>query len=254
MTSLPGTLLSPAQILSKGIEICVNSFARLFMLTTFIGLLMLLPSIYLAMHIGNAPVTPKQIGDFQDATWYVIQVLCMVVIVLFQGILIVRLDDIVRNGVADFRSEFQHGLRALPPLIVGSLIMAGALIAGYFLLVVPGVLLTVSLAFFQYCVVLDRQGALAALNRSHTLVWGNWWRTFWVMILMILVLLTISIVVLIPFAMLLGVHPGAFTGRDVLVEGVLEMIAGAMFTPFIFATMYVQFNDLKLRHAHLQSA
>jgi len=39
-----------------------------------------------------------------------------------------------------------------------------------------------------------------------------------------------------------------------LVEGVLEMIAAAIFTPFIFATMYVQFNDLKLRRQHIQPA
>lgn len=224
------------------------------MLTTIIGLLVLLPNIYLAMHLGNVPVTPEQISKAQDAGWFLIQLPCSIVIMLLQGVLIVRLDNMVRNGAVDFRREIQRGLRAWPALIIGGVIMVAALIAGYILLIVPGVLLTVSLAFFQFCVMLDGQGPLAALNHSHTLVWGNWWRTFWVIILMALVLILISVVVLIPFALMLGLHHGTLTGRDLLVEGVLEMIAAAIFTPFIFATMYVQFNDLKLRRQHIQPA
>lgn len=249
MASLPTTPQSPSQILSKGIEIGVNSFPKLFMLTTLAGFLALIPGLYLALHIGNVAVTPKEISAAKDWAWYLIEAPCLLIGVLLQALLIVRLDDFVQTGQTEFRAEFKRALNVLLPLIAGSIVLVCALIVGYVMLIVPGIILTISLAFFQFCVVLDRQGPIAGLNRSHTLVWGNWWRTFWVMLLILLVIVLIAVMLLAPIALLLGLHPDSVTGRDLLVENVLQMVAEALFTPFVLGVMYTQYNDLKLRRA-----
>jgi hypothetical protein len=249
MTSLPSTPQTPSQILSKGIEIGVNSFPRLFLFTTLAGFLGLIPILYTALRAGDVTITPDVITAARDTTWYLIELLCLIAGALIQAILVTRLDNLVQRGVTDFHHEWQRALHVLLPLIVGSIVMICALIVGYVLLIVPGVILTVSLAFFQFCVVLDKQGPIEALNRSHTLVWGNWWRTFWVLILMLVVIILIAVVLLVPFALMLGVHPGVVTGRGLLVQGVLEMVGEALIAPFIFAIMYTQYNDLKIRHA-----
>ncbi|HEX6550322.1 MAG TPA: hypothetical protein VF117_06585, partial [Gammaproteobacteria bacterium] len=169
--------------------------------------------------------------------------------ILLQGILLSRLDNFVQRGVTDFRGEWRRALHTWLPLFVGMIVLVGALIVGYVLLIVPGVILTVSLSFFQFCVVLDRQGPIEGLNRSHTLVWGNWWRTFLVLILMLLIIVLIAVVLMAPFAVMMGYHPGADTGRSLLIQGVMQMVAEAILTPFVLAIMYVQYHDLKLRHA-----
>lgn len=249
MTSLPSTPQVPSQILSAGIGIGANSFSRLFLFTTLAGFLGLIPVLYLALRVGDVTVTREVMDTARSGSWYLVELLCLLAGVFIQGILLARLDNLVQRTRTDFYNEWQRALQALLPLILGSIVLICALIVGYVLLIVPGVILTVTLAFFQYCVVLDHQGPIEGLNRSHTLVWGNWWRTFWVLILMLIVVVLIAVVLLVPFALMLGVHPGVDTGRSLLVQGVLEMIAQAVFSPFIIAIMYVQYNDLKMRHA-----
>lgn len=251
MTSLPSTPQVPSQILSAGIGIGANSFPKLFLFTTLVGFLGLIPVLYLAVRVGDVNLTHEVLSTARDGAWFLIELICLVSSILIQAIMLIRLDNLVQRGVTDFRGEAQHALRVLLPLIAGSIVTVCALIVGYVLLIVPGVILTISLAFFQFCVVLDRQGPIAGLNRSHTLVWGNWWRTFLVMILMLLIIILIAVVLLVPFALMLGVHPGADTGRSLLVQGVLEMVAEAVFSPFILAIMYVQYHDLKVRRALL---
>ena len=254
MPSLPATPQPPSQILSTGIGIGVNSFSKLFMFTTLAGFLGLIPILYTVLKIGNVTVTLDVMNGVRDGSWYLIELLCLLAGILLQGILLSRLDNFVQRGVTEFRGEWRSALHAWLPLFIGMIVLVGALIVGYVLLIVPGVILTVSLSFFQFCVVLDRQGPIEGLNRSHTLVWGNWWRTFLVLILMLLIIVLIAVVLTAPFAMMLGFHPGADTGRSLLIQGVMQMVAEAILTPFVLAIMYVQYHDLKLRHAQSASA
>lgn len=250
MISLPSTPQSPSQILSKGIEIGVNSFSRLFLFTTLVGFLALIPVLYLTVRIGNVTVTPEVLNSARNGTWYLIELVCLLCGILVQAVMLARLDDYVQRGTVNFGAELQRAAHVLLPLIVGSIILVFALIVGYVLLIVPGVILTVSLAFFQFCVVLDNQGPIAGLNRSHTLVWGNWWRTFAVLVLMLLIVIVIAVGLLTPIALLLGIHTGATTGRDMLIQGVMEMVGEALLTPFVLGVMYAQYHDLKLRQTH----
>ncbi|HEX5339430.1 MAG TPA: hypothetical protein VFX47_00955 [Gammaproteobacteria bacterium] len=249
MPSLSSTPQATSQILSKGIEVGVNSFPRLFLFTTLAGFLGLIPILYLVLRIGDVAITREVLSGARDATWYLIELVCFLLGVLLQGILVLRLDNLVQRGATDFRNESRYALQVLLPLFVSSVVFVCAVLVGYVLLIVPGLILTVSLAFFQFCVVLDRQGPIAALNRSHTLVWGNWWRTFWALLIMLLVIALIAVVLLVPFALALGMHTSADTGRNLLIQGVLQMVAEAIFSPFALAVMYTLYNDLKVRHA-----
>ncbi|MGH8401289.1 MAG: hypothetical protein ACRESU_09320 [Gammaproteobacteria bacterium] len=251
MTTLQGTPQAPSQILSVGIGIGANSFPKLFLFTTLAGFLGLIPVLFLAVRVGDVSLTREVMSAARDGTWYLIEIICVVASILIQAVMLTRLDNLVQRGTTDFNGEARHALRVLLPLIAGTIVAVCALIVGYVLLLVPGVILTISLAFFQFCVVLDHQGPIEGLNRSHTLVWGNWWRTLLVIILMLLVVILIAVVLLVPFALMLGVHPGVGTGRSLLVQGVLEMVAEAVFSPFILAVMYVQYHDLKVRRALL---
>ncbi|HET7921959.1 MAG TPA: hypothetical protein VFM15_04310 [Gammaproteobacteria bacterium] len=256
MISLPNVPQSPGQVLSKGIEIGVNSYVRLILFTSLVGFIGLIPVLYLALHIGDTTVSADVLSEARDAGWYLIELACLLANALIQGILVMRLDNLVQRGNVDFHAEWQRGLHALLPLFIASVVFLCALIVGYVLLIVPGVILTISLLFFQFCVVLDRQGPIAGLNRSHTLVWGNWWRTFGVVILMVLLVLLIVVVLMVPVALLLDMHPAAsvLTGRDLLVRGVMQMLGAVFLGPFVLAIMYVQYQDLKLRQANTVSA
>jgi hypothetical protein len=116
---------------------------------------------------------------------------------------------------------------------------------GLILLVVPGVILSLSLAFYLYFIVIDSLGGYAALKASHSLVWGNWWRTMTVFMAPFIVMM----VILISIGLLVGFLGAAFIQNPAAASilGIVNNIVSAFITPYFFTLGYVQFNDLKLR-------
>ena len=52
-----------------------------------------------------------------------------------------------------------------------------AIVVGLILLVIPGIILSISLCLAFYLVALENKGAVDSLKSSHALVKGYWWRT-----------------------------------------------------------------------------
>ncbi|HEY3859590.1 MAG TPA: hypothetical protein VGM47_08270, partial [Gammaproteobacteria bacterium] len=88
-----------------------------------------------------------------------------------------------------------------------------------------------------------------AINRSFNLVYGHWWHTVAVLLLIFLCVLAMAMVcgiALSPAVMMAG---SLETGRGLFVMGVIQMVGSAVFGPFMFAVIYTLFRDLKLRSA-----
>ncbi|MEM8660342.1 MAG: hypothetical protein AAGF35_05610, partial [Pseudomonadota bacterium] len=121
------------------------------------------------------------------------------------------------------------------------------LFVGSLLLIVPGIILGVSLFFGPYLVVTDELGPIAALRRSHKLVWGDWWRTT--------IILTVVIFILMAVYVLAGIL-GAFAGYSetespsvtfYTIEAIVGIVISAILTPIFPAFGLAVLNDLKLR-------
>jgi uncharacterized membrane protein len=86
-------------------------------------------------------------------------------------------------------------------------IMAHAIILVLLILcIVPGIVAAVYLAFVTYAVVLRDKSGKAALKYSHSLVKGQWWRVFWI----VLGLLALNVLVGAIPKLALGLFPSNF--------------------------------------------
>ena len=63
------------------------------------------------------------------------------------------------------------------------------------LLIIPGIILMVSLLLCYPTALFDNKGPVSALSESHRLVWGNWWRTFVMLSVGVIILMVIYLVV-----------------------------------------------------------
>lgn len=109
---------------------------------------------------------------------------------------------------------------------------------GLVALVVPGLIAMVFLLFYMPAVVFDEAGMFSSLARSYKLVYGNWWQTLG---LCVVVAMAVSIVsVMMGLLMLLG-KLAAFLGSSFFM---------AIVSLFVTALIIVQFNNLK--HRYLQ--
>ena len=158
--------------------------------------------------------------------------------VFYIGI-IYRIDNIVNQREDSFIETLQFGLKKFPAMLVAAILYTLALMGGILLFVIPGIIVSLSMAFYLYFIVIDSLGGYAALKASHKLVWGNWWRTT-------TVFMAPGIVMLVVFFTLGALVAFLGVGNSPLVN-IASNLASAFITPYFFTLGYVQFHDLKLR-------
>ena len=110
----------------------------------------------------------------------------LVAVTLFTGMVVSLVAD-VQDGRRD--SSAGQLLRAASP-VLGQLILVGVvaavgIIAGFILLVIPGLILLTLWSVSAPVVVIESPGVFPALRRSRLLVRGNGWQVFAVIMIMV---------------------------------------------------------------------
>lgn len=247
LASLPQEM---GQIVVQGIALGRLIFRRLFMLSTCLAFLGLLPTVVMVW--GASDEIPFDVMDprlflsrFQGAYgWATLAVALASLLPL--AVLLRRIALAARGQQEPVKDEWKRALHLWPWMVLAFFIYVLALCLGTILLVIPALILLFSLMFVEYVVVLEGQRPMEALNTSHNLVWGHWWRTVG-MVLLIYVPLFIAESIL---GAMLGLGPSsndAVHGRDIFAQAVLHMVFLALCSPFIYSTLFLYYHDLKLR-------
>jgi hypothetical protein len=276
----------PLRIWLHGMALGLASFRKLIALTTVLGFLSLLPTIYMAMKFGDQVISPNFMLQLFKQGHFIFTMLMLQLSVLilssFVNVLIIRrLDETARETQRNH--ELGFALHKLVPLALAYILVFITLMVGILLAAVVGALfgavfgmlfghaaavvvteiciftaliyIAINLLFFQFAVVLDGKGPVGSLNRSCALVFRNWWRTFMVLLCTVLVIAVIVIMVLIPLAAVMPIGhwlpalTATETGRTLLIKGVLQLIGGAILAPFVLGILYMLYHDLKTRNA-----
>jgi|GEM_PF-3594872 len=125
-------------------------------------------------------------------------------------------------------------------LISVELLVWAAVMFGLLALLLPGIFLLVLLMFCVPVVLFENAGVFRSIKRSCQLVWGNWWRTF--VVLLLPGIIFVSGAVLRAFVQSLN--------KGILVDALFDVFYIVFFT-FLFGLVHtfvlVQYNDLRLR-------
>lgn len=139
---------------------------------------------------------------------------------------------------------------------VGSVLLGLGMLAG----VVVAALLTVRWAFAGPVLLLEEQGVVSSLRRSWQLVRGSTWRVLGIVLLTQVIVGIGSTAISFPFAMITGLVSSSsatpyasFWGNvtELLVQGVGEVLAGAVFYPFGAAAVALLYIDVRMRREGL---
>jgi Uncharacterised protein family (UPF0259) len=120
-------------------------------------------------------------------------VISLVATTLFTGMVVQLVAD-VRDGHRD--ASAAQLLRSVTP-VLGQLILVGivvgvAVLIGFILIIIPGLILLTIWSVSAPVVVLERPGGLRALRRSRELVRGNGWRVFGVVLVFFLLVIVLG--------------------------------------------------------------
>jgi hypothetical protein len=125
-----------------------------------------------------------------------------------------------------------------------------AMTIGMILLFVPGLFLAILLLPGAALIILRNAGVLDALSRSASLVWGNWWFTLGVLLVLMLTLLAVFLLLVVPVALIDVMTSGGLqsleTGDWRLAAG-FSIIATVLLYPLTTSASYTLLHALETR-------
>jgi hypothetical protein len=174
-------------------------------------------------------------------------------------VLVTLLIDLVAYGamwaLADFAAQRERmhslralgiGIRALPTMAASTILFIFSVTVGMLLLIVPGVIVSVSFFLYGPAIILERKGIIASLGESHRLVQGNWWHTAIIQTAGFGGVLLFAVLVLWTLDVLLAIV-GAASGTALVIELLAAAAVAVITTSFSIILMLEIYRDLKLR-------
>lgn len=152
--------------------------------------------IYAAVSIAITLVQEATVGTTGDLAASLVEII--VTLILFPlgvglGLLGIRRAAGKETPVSTLWEPYSHAL----PLIVMFVLMAVLIVAGFFLLVLPGIYLSIAYSFAPYLIVEKNMGVWEALETSRKAITQYWWRYFGLMIVALVLIIIGAIPLLI---------------------------------------------------------
>ena len=135
----------------------------------------------------------------------------------------------------NFAESYHEGFKLFWAWIWIAILLEVAIVGGFVLLIIPGIILSVQLVFAVYVLVLEEKHGMQALIQSREYVKGYWWALVGRWLLSLLILGALMLVICLPCLLLLGKIAGWFA------YGIVFLFVG----PFLICYLYEIFNNLR---------
>lgn len=216
---------------------------------TLVGVLVLVTTVP-EVFIRYGAVDLKPVGSglagagmgLTSVKGWLLWLLWMASTALLSGSLTYAVVDLQRTGRAAAGECLSRGLKAFPRLFPLTVLYTLLTLAGYVLLVVPGVLLSLTFAVCVPAAVVEGLGPFAALQRSHELTKGDKGLLFMTYFLWGLLVIALTLIVHLSF------RGGA--KLDLLPTMLLQTaVAGMLNSSMYVLTVYVYLGLLRERRS-----
>ena len=167
--------------------------------------------VYAVISIVITLVQEATVGTAGDVAASVVEIL--ITVIMFPlgvglGLLGIRRAAGKETPVSTLWEPYSQAI----PLIVMFLLMAVLVVAGFFLLVLPGIYLSIAYSFAPYLITEKNMGVWEAMETSRKAITQYWWRYFGLMLIAALLIIVGSIPLLVGLIWVLPIV-GIATGE-----------------------------------------
>lgn len=198
------------------------------------------------------PVAMAEIGGGWWLAMVIYGLAVMVVSLWVTVALFQYIEKASKKEKADAEKIKERSWQLLVPLlwvvILGTLIV----VAGLFVLVIPGIIFAIYLAYAEVSVVLDNKRGTKALSHSYELIKGRFWKTLWRLIVgPIIILLLYFIIAGILAAVVMGINAAmggtldAPTLTAMMALDVIDQLLGVVFMPLFMVYLILLYRNAK---------
>ncbi len=223
------------------------TFKSLALLAVLMSVILLAPMLFVTI----ADLPEEVIQAYADSPWFFVYVLLAAILSLAVAIYMLMIADSQLRGTRRVLDDVHDTAKSrFIPAVLAFLIYLVAYVVGSILLVIPAIIVWVFCFFFMPAVVIDNHGPWQGIKQSCRLVWGNWWRTLGLLIvlklcmgvaMLVLSLLTMFLLFLLDFPL------GNWGTVVNIIEAACYLAIGTMVAPFEINIQLILYKDLKLR-------
>lgn len=175
-------------------------------------------------------------------------ILMIVIGTILMATAIIRIDTVYLGEELSFGNALLAGSKRAPAVFGASLIYMLAILGGSILLLIPGIFLSVSLAFAFYAAAADKKGPMVSIKYSYGLVKGNWWRTAG----LLTIIFIIAFVFYIAVGFVVGIlavagDPESSLQPSILADVIIVPIVTCVISAMLYCLGYAVYQDLRLR-------
>jgi len=205
---------------------------------------------YLGVAIMAAVLSPEQIFTDYLAV-YVILIIAQGIITVWAGnAIILTVNAISEKQKIETKVIASKSWQLILPLVVVALLETLAVLGGFLLLFIPGIIFAVWFAFAQISVIVDDKRGVAALSFSRSLVVG---RFFEIMRMIILGPLVIFIAYIMIISLLVGLGLLLSGDTDMVIEAsqmplwpdIIENIVNVFILPLFLVYWTLLYENVK---------
>ena len=153
---------------------------------------------------GQLVTGRKPLGAAADITGGILSFLGAVLSIMAT----VALINAIAHGT-DFAGSYRVGMRLFWPAVWIGILNTVAILGGAVLLLVPGIVMGVSLAFANYILVIENGRGIHVLRRSRFYVKDRWWAVFWRLFFILISFIIVAVFVYSPIKAAAGPAIGA---------------------------------------------
>lgn len=255
MSIRPAQPQSIGGVLDTTFQLYKASVVKLIPLSVLLVIASCLQYIYIFASGGSVnPADPTAMINMMTSWGYWLSLLAGVIgSTWITAAAYLKIAAIGSAGDLGVGGALQASLPRLPALFVMLILFSLAVAIGMLLLLIPGIILMVSLLLCYPTALFDNKGPVSALTESHRLVWGNWWRTFVMFSVGLIVLIVIYLVVamivgvIAPLLMIGGAGADDVALYALVSIGLIFLFLSLLLTPFYISLGIAIYWDLKLR-------
>lgn len=176
-----------------------------------------------------ANVEPSQMGIF------FVSMIVIAVVNIMMGIAMIR--AISSPETFTFQSAYGYAKQMFFPYLWVAILTGAAVMVGFILLIIPGIIFMVWFAFSYMVLLLENKRGTEALTASKSYVSGKWWAVFGRILFLALIMLIVSAA--------FGFIATMFGGASDVVVSVITMLANFVLVPLAITYMYFMYQDVK---------
>ena len=189
-------------ILSRTFELLRQHWQAFLGVALLVGAISALIQLVYGLAVDGVLEDAESVEDLASVLWVSLigAAVSLVVTLVVNAVLVVMARNADLGSAPDPGTSLQHVLSRLGVVIVVALLSGIAIFVGLLLLVIPGIWIGVSLVPVIAIVMFEDRGIIDSMRRSFSLVSGNWWQVFLVVIVLAVINLVLGLFTALPGA------------------------------------------------------